>query len=219
MLQTFATATRSAACRSGAGGTDGGLAMATDIKLDQQGGNWLVAESQVLKSTATDLMLDAQSRRRGGPSTHRRALVHDYNDGLTLTGDARVSGDLRVVGELAVDGGLLVDGERVESTRFLESNLRWAEDRIAALEKTVEALLSMAGAVVVPGWTTKTEILEGDDMGMVHRSAEELGLTVEYVIDQRRPGFDHEQVISIEPSPGTVLMRGSTVVVTLNLEG
>jgi hypothetical protein len=231
MLQTFATATRSAACRSGAGGTDGGLAMATDIKLDQQGGNWLVAESQVLKSTATDLMLDAQSRRRGGPSTHRRALVHDYNDGLTLnyagdypggvtlTGDARVSGDLRVVGELAVDGGLLVDGERVESTRFLESNLRWAEDRIAALEKTVEALLSMAGAVVVPGWTTKTEILEGDDMGMVHRSAEDLGLIVEYVIDQRRPGFDHEQVISIEPSPGTVLMRGSTVVVTLNLEG
>jgi len=211
--------------------------MATDIKLDQQGGNWLVAESQVLKSTASDLMLDAPARRRGGPSPHRRALVHDFNDGLTLnyagdypagvtiTGKTGVSGDLTiggkasVAGDLTVAGDLVFDGERIESTRYLEGDLRYAEVRIAALEKTVEALLTLAGAVVVPSWRTMTEILEGDDMGIVYQSAEALGLTVEYVIDQLNPNFDHEEVISIDPAPGTVVMRGSTVVVTLNLEG
>ena len=211
--------------------------MATDIKLDQQGGNWLVAESQVLKSTASDLMLDAPARRRGGPSPHRRALVHDFNDGLTLNyaGDypagvtiavrrasraiSPSAANASVAGDLTVAGDLLVDGERIESTRYLEGDLRFAEVRIAALEKTVEALLTLAGAVVVPAWRTKTEILEGDDMGIVYQSAEALGLTVEYVIDQLNPNFDHEEVISIDPAPGTVVMRGSTVVVTLNLEG
>lgn len=199
--------------------------MATDIKLDQQGGGWLVAESQVLKSTATDLMLDAPGRRRGGTSPHRRALVHDFNDGLTLNyagdypGGVSVTGNAAVTGNLTVSGELVVDGERIEPTSYLQGDLHHASVRIAALEKSVEALLALAGAVVVPAWKTRTEILEGDEMGVVYGSAEQLGLTVEYVIDQRHPGYDHEQVISIDPQPGEVVLRGSTVVVTLNLEG
>jgi len=199
--------------------------MATDIKLDQQGGNWLVAESQVLKSTASDLMLDSPGRRRGGPSPHRRALVHDFNDGLTLNyagdypGGVGITGNARVSGDLTVVGDLIVDGTKIGSTENLQARLNLSEWRVQALEKTVEALLALTGAVVVPAWTTRTEILEGDDMGVLYQSAENLGLTIEYVIDQLNPAFDHEQVISIQPEPGTVVMRGSTVVVTLNLEG
>lgn len=199
--------------------------MATDIKLDQQGGNWLVAESQVLKSTATDLMLDSPARRRGGPSPHRRALVHDTNDGLTLNyagdypGGVGITGNARVTGDLTVAGDLIVQGAKIESTEHLAARLHHAEWRIQTLEKTVEALLRVGGAVVVPAWTTQTEILEGDEMGMVYQSAEDLGLTIEYVIHQQNPNFEHEQVISIEPEPGTVVMRGTTIVVTLNLEG
>ena len=187
--------------------------MATDIKLDQQGGNWLVAESQVLKSTATDLMLDSPARRLGGLSPHRRALVHDYNDGLTLNyagdypGGVAITGNARVTGDLTVIGDLTVDGAKIGSTEGLEARLTHAEWRIQTLEKTVDALLGLAGAVVIPAWTTRTEILEGDDMGVLYQSAEDLGLTVEYVIDQRNPNFDHEQVIRIQPEPGTVVLR------------
>ena len=65
--------------------------MPTDIKLDQQGGDWLLLEGSVLKTTAADLMLDSPGRRRGGTSPHRRALVHDAQDGLTINfaGDYR----------------------------------------------------------------------------------------------------------------------------------
>lgn len=204
--------------------------MATDIKLDQNGGTWLIAESLVFKCTASDLMLDAPTRRRGGASPHRRALVHDFDDGLTLNfagdypagvkvvGTLRAAGDVAVAGDVTVAGSLILDGERL-TPRLMEGQLQWAEARIAALEKTVEALLTLAGAVVVPAWRTKTEILEGDDMGMVSPSAESLGLTIEYEIDQLRPGFGHEDVISMEPPSGTVVPRGSTVRVRLNLEG
>lgn len=216
--------------------------MATDIKLDQQGGNWLVAESQIFKSTASDIMLDAPTRRRGGASPYRRALVHDFNDGLTLNyagdypggvtvhgalaatgavsagGAVSVAGDAVVAGDLSVTGELIVGGEPL-TTRYLEGQLGQAEARIASLEKTVAALLGVAGLVVIPQWPNKTEILEGDDMGMVHESAEALGLIIEYEIDQRNPNYDHEEVISITPWPGTVVPRGTTVVVRINLEG
>lgn len=57
--------------------------MPTDVKLDQVNGNYLVLEADVVKATATDLLLDAPSRRNGGGPL-RRALVHDQGDGLTV---------------------------------------------------------------------------------------------------------------------------------------
>ena len=79
-----------------------------DSKLDQQGGDWLVAEASVLKTTASDFILDSPARRRGGQSPFRRALVHvvqdgstinfagDYPGGMTLAGNVVVTGDLKV---------------------------------------------------------------------------------------------------------------------------
>ncbi len=85
-----------------------GNAMPTDIKLDQQGGNWLILEGSVLKTTASDLMLDSPGRRRGGSSPHRRALVHDSQDGLTINFAGDYPGGVTVTGNLAITGNLAV---------------------------------------------------------------------------------------------------------------
>lgn len=91
--------------------------------------------------------------------------------------------------------------------------------RIGRATADVPPLGPEVAMVQIPPWATKTEVLEGDDMGMAVFSAESLGLVVEFVYDQRAPGYDHEQVMSIAPPAGTTVPAGSTVVVTVNLEG
>jgi hypothetical protein len=197
--------------------------MPTDIKLDQGDGNWLLAEGNVLKTTAADFMLDSPARRRGG-GPHRRALVHDFQDGLTINfggdypGGVTVSGTLAVTGDIRLGSGTVV-GAAIASLQSAIQGLGGTTYRIDRLERTVETLVKLVGASVIPEWRWKTEVEEGDDMGMVSPSAEELGLVVTYEIDQRNPAFGHEEVISITPPPGTVVMRGSTVVVRINLDG
>lgn len=85
---------------------------------------------------------------------------------------------------------------------------------VANLEKVINFL-----GVVIPNWQTKEEIEEGDDMGMVSLSASELGLNVVFSFIQRAPGFVHEQVISISPPAGSLVARGASVAVEINLEG
>jgi hypothetical protein len=201
--------------------------MPTDIKLDQQGGDWLVFAAGVLKTTASDLILDSPGRRRGGPSPHRRALVHDAQDGLTINFAGDYPGGVTVTGNLVVSGDLrlagMALGATVASLRSALASLQRTVDevgpRLDTLERTVASLVELVGAAVIPAWRTKTEVEQGDDMGMWAPSAEQLGLTIEYEIDQRNPSFGHEDVISITPPAGTVVMRGSTVVVRINLEG
>jgi hypothetical protein len=62
---------------------EGGTTMATDVKLDQVDGSFLVLEGRVVQATATDFMLDSPERRRAA-NPFRRALVHDQGDGLTV---------------------------------------------------------------------------------------------------------------------------------------
>jgi hypothetical protein len=57
--------------------------MATDVKLDQVDGSYLVLEGRVVKAAASDFMLDSPERRKGS-NPFRRALVHDQSDGLTV---------------------------------------------------------------------------------------------------------------------------------------
>lgn len=195
--------------------------MATDIKLDQQGGNWVLIEGAVVKTTAADLMVDSVARRGGAGGPHRRALVHapgdvlainfagDYTGGVTLAGDLVVSGDVRVRGGAGLGAGAAA----------LSTDVGALNARVQQLEQTVSALLGLVGAVVIPEWRTKTEVEEGDDMGLVAPPASELGLNVEYEIDQLNPRFGHEDVVSIIPPAGSVVLRGSTVRVRINLEG
>jgi hypothetical protein len=208
--------------------------MPTDIKLDAEGGSWVVVEADVLKTTAADLMLDSPQRRQPGGAPLRRALVHDTNDGLTINFNGDYRGGVTVVGSLVVSGSLAVSGDvRTGSIPSIGDAIAALQDVIAglqttagisgsrldALEQTVAQLVDLAGAAVIPAWRTKTEVEEGDDMGLVSPSAEELGLLVEFTFDRQNPNFQHEDVISITPPAGTLVSRGSTVVVEINLEG
>jgi hypothetical protein len=191
-----------------------GEVMVTDIKLDQGDGNWVTVEGTVLKTTAADLMLDSPQRRLPGGSPHRRALVHNTQDGLTINFNGDYRGGVTVVGNLVVTSDILVGS--ITSVSGAISALQGA---LAALEDRVAQLTDFVGAVVIPNWRTKTEVESGDDMGIVSPSAEELGLIVEYQNDQRNPHFQHEDVISITPPAGTLVSRGGTVTVLINLDG
>lgn len=58
--------------------------MAADLKLGSpEGDGWLIAESDVFKATASDVMIDNPARRKTS-SAFRRAFVHDFDDGLTI---------------------------------------------------------------------------------------------------------------------------------------
>lgn len=104
---------------------------------------------------------------------------------------------------------------QVDALRQDIVNLQAANALMAAnLEKVINLL-----GVVVPNWQTKEEIEEGDDMGLVNLSASELGLNVVFSFIQRAPGFAHEQVISISPPAGSLVARGASVAVEINLEG
>jgi len=148
--------------------------MATDIKLDQQGGGWVIA-------------------------TGNLGVTGGVTFGATSLGDAIT--DLRAA---------------IQSTETSAGNVGY---RLNALEKTVESLVRLAGAVVIPRWRTKTEVEQGDDMGVSAPSAEQLGLVVEYEIEQLNPNYAHEEVFSITPQAGTLVMRGTAVVVRINLQG
>ena len=203
--------------------------MATDVKLDQGDGSFVVVEGRVLKVAGSDLILDSRERRRESQTPNRRALVHDARDGLTINFDGDYPGGVTVNGNTAVTGELILAGTslttELQSLRIeLESLQRTSSSRIDLLETTVASLVALAGAVIIPPWKTKTEVEQGDDEaavggGPATPSAAALGLVVEVEFDRLRPGFGHEDVVSIEPVAGTAVKPGSTVKVTVNLNG
>ena len=135
----------------------------------------------------------------------------DYPGGVTVHGNLVVTGDLKVANTAL--------NATIASLQLAVARLHGTTDRVDTLEKSVESIIQILGAVVIPPWRTKKEVEEGDDMGMSTQSAEQLGLVVQYEIDQLNPNFDHEDVISIRPPAGTVVMPGATVVVKINLQG
>lgn len=64
----------------------------TDIRFN---GDWIHLEATITKAESTDLMLDSASRRKTN-SPHRRALVHDFDDGLTVNWDNDYPGGVSV---------------------------------------------------------------------------------------------------------------------------
>lgn len=75
--------------------------MATDVKLDQVDGTYLVLEANVLKTEASDFIIDAPSRHQGGGPL-RRALVHDQGDGLTVNFNGDYPGGINLVHVAAI---------------------------------------------------------------------------------------------------------------------
>jgi len=147
-----------------------------------------------------------------------------------LTGDLSVEASskiTRMVGDRVYIALAYLDilDRRIEALEAtcaaLESSLAGVQaemGRLAALEAGVNALVGFMG-VVIPAWETQRDVEMGDDMGLRFPSAAELELTVDFQIAQALPGFAHEQVVSITPPPGTLVKRGSTVVVEINLLG
>lgn len=66
-----------------------------------------------LRVLGHDLALDSQRRRLPGGPKHRRALVHDENDGLTINFSADYPGGVTVNGQLEVTGKLVVKAVEV----------------------------------------------------------------------------------------------------------
>ena len=81
--------------------------MATDVRLDEGDGTFVVLDARVVKVVGSDFMLDSAERRKGGGPPHRRALVHDQNDGLTINFANDYEGGVTINGEL-----VFRDGER-----------------------------------------------------------------------------------------------------------
>ena len=49
--------------------------MPTDIKLDDVDGNWLVLEGAIVKTTASDLMIDSPGRRSSSTGFGERSFT------------------------------------------------------------------------------------------------------------------------------------------------
>ena len=82
--------------------------MATDVKLDEgPGGDTVVLDCGVVQANASDFVLDSPFRHTGQPGL-RRALVHDFNDGLTVNWAGDYPGGVTIKGHTAEIGpGLL----------------------------------------------------------------------------------------------------------------
>ena len=193
--------------------------MTTDVRLDQVDGTFLELEARVVKAIASDFMLDQPSRRKGG-GPHRRALVHDQNDGLTINFNGDYPGGVTVVGKFVVTGELVLAGvalsAAIDKLQSALISINSVDVRLTTLEQTVSSLVTLAGASVIPTWQNKSEVEQG---GLTAPSANELGLIIEFQFDRLVPNFNHEDVISVIPPPGSAVLRGSMVVVTINLQG
>jgi hypothetical protein len=218
--------------------------MSTDIKLDEVDGNWLILEGAVVKTTASDLMIDSPGSRSSA-SGFRRALVHDQRDGLTINFNADYPGGVTTGGNLKVNGAIQWNSasgprdlsetfrELSDITRELSDRVRELErqsdmERIRRLEAAIESIAALLDASIVPPWFTVEEVEHGDDMGLVAPSAEQLGLRIQYTdrhgrflqgIPPEDPDFMSRHVLSLRPEAGTMLRRDSEVVVKVDYDG
>lgn len=69
--------------------------MTSDITLDGEDG-YVTVDSDVLKATGADFMLDCAPRRKNSDG-YRRALVHDEEDGLTVNFNGDYPGGVRII--------------------------------------------------------------------------------------------------------------------------
>jgi hypothetical protein len=143
--------------------------MATDVILDDEDGNWLTLSAAVIHGTASDFIL-ASPARRSSPSGFRRALVHDFEDGLTINFNSDYPGGvtinsvtrispkeptggidpvrLRTVPELVIDGGVRFVWDQSSSVRLgpateevsLQAVIEELRSEIDALKDRVAAL-------------------------------------------------------------------------------
>lgn len=199
--------------------------MTTDIRLDEHGGDWVEVDAAALRIRGADLIIDDPRRRRADGL--RRALVHDQGDGLTINIEGDYPGGVTIDGDLRLTGALLAGGTQADVVTSLRTEIADLRsqlgpvtvDRLDRLDRTIASLAALLDAVIVPEWLTKEEVEHGDDLGLRSPSAADLGLVVIWDVLQADPRYGHEELVGIDPEPGTALRRGSTVRITINLAG
>jgi hypothetical protein len=82
------------------------MATAADVTLDSTPG-WVTIGGSILKSQTTDFMLDSPDRRKETTTPYRRALVHDFNDGLTINYNNDYPGGVTLNGVTLLNGASL----------------------------------------------------------------------------------------------------------------
>lgn len=117
--------------------------MATDVQLDDHVVT-IVAESATILE-CPDLVLDGGKGRRKGAALHRRALVHDFNDGLTLNYAGDYPSGVRVASDLTIDGNVVHKGEIVGEVRITTLILQDFEPDPAAVEQEDGGPTTMRG--------------------------------------------------------------------------
>jgi hypothetical protein len=71
--------------------------MATDIGLDAgQNKDWVTVQAAALQVQASDVLVD-DAARRVNPTGFRRALVHDFSDGLTINFNGDYPGGVTII--------------------------------------------------------------------------------------------------------------------------
>lgn len=81
-----------------------------------------------------DLHLDNASRRSSS-SGDRRAMVHDFNDGLTINWNSDYPGGVTIRGQVNCPNGLTVGGQNILTLiTTLQNRIQDLENRVAALE-------------------------------------------------------------------------------------
>lgn len=81
------------------------MAGATDIKLLDN--EIRVEGHRTVTAKTWDFCVDAPDRRKEHKNPHRRALVHDFNDGLTINWANDYPGGVTVHGEVKFAGALM----------------------------------------------------------------------------------------------------------------
>jgi hypothetical protein len=97
-------------------------------------GDWVQVASRVVDVRGSDLMLDYASRR-ANTTPFRRALVHGWNDTLTLNYNRDYPGGVLIEGPVRMPGGAVIAGQDVATMlTSLSTQVSSLTARVAALE-------------------------------------------------------------------------------------
>lgn len=105
----------------------GGISLNGNVKVSEISGSHLTIRHH-------DVLIDNASRR-SSPSGNRRAIVHDFNDGLTLNWAGDYPGGVTIRGEVNCPQTLIVAGEDIRDLiASMAGRLNVLESKVAALE-------------------------------------------------------------------------------------
>jgi hypothetical protein len=85
--------------------------MATDVLLDDHDGTWITLNAAVVSTSASAIMVENPDRRLPDSPEHRRALVHDRDDGLTVNFGDDYPGGLTLRGVVRITPKEVSQGE------------------------------------------------------------------------------------------------------------